>query len=46
MNIFILEQTKPKQLAIELNQAIAQQNLTKLARENAVVVAGDTLACI
>ena len=46
MNTFILEKTKPKEVKIEVNNALAQQNVTKKARENAVVVAGETLAAI
>ena len=44
--MFILEKTKPKDVKVEVNNALAQQNVTKAARENAVVVAGDTLASI
>ena len=46
MNTFILEKIKPKDVKIEVNNALAQQNVTKKARENAVVVAGETLAAI
>jgi len=46
MNMFILSELRPKKIRIELNQALAQQNITKKARDNAVVVAGDTLAAI
>ena len=46
MNLFKLEKTKPKSVKIEVNNALAQQNVTKKARENGVVVAGDTLATI
>ena len=46
MNTFILEQTKPKKVKIELQNSLAQQNITKKARDNAVVVAGDTLTQI
>ena len=44
--MFVLEKTKPKDVKVEVNNALAQQNVTKAARENAVVVAGDTLASI
>ena len=43
MNIFILKETKPKRVRIEIVKLLANQNITKRARENAVVVAGDTL---
>ena len=46
MNMFVLEKVKPKEVKVEVNNALAQQNVTKAARENAVVVAGDTLSCI
>lgn len=46
MNIFILKETKPKRLRIEIVNLLAQQNITKRARENAVIVAGDTLTVI
>ena len=46
MNTFILEKIKPKEVKIEVNNALAQQNVTKKARENAVVVAGETLSAI
>lgn len=46
MNIFILKETKPKRIRIEIVNLLAQQNITKRARENAVIVAGDTLTMI
>jgi phospholipid-transporting ATPase len=46
MNIFILKETKPKRVRIEIVKLLANQNITKRARENAVVVAGDTLLVI
>ena len=46
MNIFILKETKPKRLRIEIVNLLAQQNITKRARQNAVIVAGDTLLII
>ena len=46
MNMFILEQTKPKKVRNELANALAQQKITKKARPNAVIIAGDTLTTI
>lgn len=46
MNMFVLQETKPKRVRIEINNSLASQNVTKKARENAVVVAGDTLSTI
>ena len=46
MNLFILQKVKPKDVKEEVNKAICDQNITKNARSNAVVVAGDTLATI
>ncbi len=46
MNMFVLEETKPRRVRIEINNAIAQQKVTKKARDNAVIVAGDTLTTI
>ena len=46
MNMFVLQETKPKRVRIEINNSLASQNVTKKARENAVVVAGDTLLTI
>ena len=46
MNIFTLQKVKPKSVKIEVNNALVQQNISKKARENGVVVAGDTLAII
>lgn len=46
MNMFILKEQKPKRLRIELVNLLAQQNITKRGRENAVIVAGDTLLVI
>jgi magnesium-transporting ATPase (P-type) len=46
MNMFILKETKPKKVRVELVNALGQQNVTKRARENAVIVAGDTLTII
>ena len=46
MNLFTLQKVKPSQVKEEVNKAICDQNITKDARANAVVVAGDTLATI
>jgi len=46
MNMFVLQEVKPKRVRIEINNALAQQNITKKARDNAVVVAGETLSTI
>lgn len=46
MNTFVLKETQPKRIRIEITEALGNQNLTKQARDNAVVVAGDTLAVI
>lgn len=44
--MFILEETNPKKVRIEITEAKGNQNLTKQARDNAVIVAGDTLTAI
>jgi len=46
MNMFVLTETNPKRVRIEMVEALGNQNLTKEARDNAVVVAGETLAVI
>ena len=46
MNIFLLKETRLKRLRIEIVNLQAQQNVTKKARNNAVVVSGDTLLII
>lgn len=46
MNMFVLSETTPKRIRIEIMEAIGNQNLTKNARDNAVIIAGDTLAII
>lgn len=46
MNMFVLEETNPKKVRIEITEAKGNQNLTKQARDNAVIVAGDTLTAI
>ena len=46
MNMFVLQEIKPKRVRIEINSSLASQNVTKKARDNAVVVAGETLSTI
>jgi phospholipid-transporting ATPase len=46
MNMFIIKETEPKRIRIELVNLLAQQNITRRARENAVIVAGDSLLVI
>ena len=46
MNIFIVNEVKPKKIRSELANLLSQQNVTKQGRENAVVVSGDTLTSI
>ena len=46
MNMFVLTETKPIKTRVELVEAKGNQSLTKQARDNAVVVAGDTLTTI
>ena len=46
MNMFILQELKPKKVRIEIVEALGNQTLTKQARDNAVIVAGETLATI
>ena len=46
MNLFILTETKPKKIKVELARFKANQNLTLKARQNGVVVPGDTLTII
>ena len=46
MNMFVLQEHKPKRVRVEMSNAFAQQRITKQARENAVVVAGETLSTI
>ena len=44
--MFILTETNPKKVRIEIVEALGNQMLTKQARDNAVIVAGETLATI
>jgi len=46
MNMFVLTETQPKRVRIEMVEARGNQSLTKQARDNAVVVAGETLSTI
>ena len=46
MNMFVLEETSPQKCRIEIIEALGQQKVTKQARDNAVIVAGDTLSTI
>ena len=44
--MFVLQETQPIKVRVEMQEAIGNQNLTKQVRQNAVVVAGETLATI
>ena len=46
MNMFVLQELKPKRVRIEIVEALGNQSLTKQARDNAVIVAGETLLTI
>ena len=46
MNMFVLQELKPKRVRIEIVEALGNQSLTKQARDNAVIVAGETLHTI
>ena len=46
MNMFILSELESKKVQVEITEALANQRLTKQARDNAVIVAGETLAVI
>lgn len=46
MNMFVLQELKPKKVRIEIVEALGNQSLTKQARDNAVIIAGETLAVI
>ena len=46
MNMFVLQELKPKRVRIEIVEALGNQSLTKQARDNAVIVAGETLQTI
>ena len=44
--MFLLTETQPKRVRIEIVEALGNQSLTKQARDNAVIVAGETLGTI
>ena len=44
--MFVLQEIKPKRVRIEIVEALGNQSLTKQARDNAVIVAGETLSTI
>ena len=46
MNMFVLQEITPKKVRVELTTCAGNQKMTKQARDNAVVVAGETLATI
>ena len=46
MNMFILSELESKKVQVEITEALANQRLTKQARDNTVIVAGETLAVI
>ena len=46
MNMFILQELESKKVQVEITEALANQRLTKQARDNAVIVAGETLSVI
>jgi len=46
MNLFVLTETDPKRVRIEMVETHGNQDLTKQVRDNAIVVAGETLATI
>lgn len=46
MNMFIIQEKKPKRLRIEIADFTAKQKITYQARPNAVIIAGESLAAI
>jgi len=46
MNMFLIQELKPKKIFYELNKAIADQRVTMKQRRNSVIVAGETLQII
>ena len=44
--MFVLQEVKPRKVRVEITEALGNQTLTKEVRDNAVIVAGDTLAII
>ena len=46
MNMFILQEIKPKKVRLEIQEALGNQSLSKQVRDNAVIIAGESLATI
>ena len=46
MNMFLLTELDPKKVRVELTKAQGNQSLSTQVRDNAVIVAGETLAAI
>ena len=46
MNTFVLQSLKPEEIREEIETAFKNQAVTKKVRDNAVVVAGETLSLI
>jgi magnesium-transporting ATPase (P-type) len=46
MNMFIIQEKKPKRIRIELADFTSKQKVTFQARPNAVIIAGESLAAI
>ena len=46
MNMFVLQETNPMKTRIEIVEALGNQRVTMQARDNAIVVAGETLSTI
>lgn len=44
--MFLLQKLEPKDVRIEIVEALGNQLLTKSARDNAVIIAGETLSVI
>lgn len=44
--MFIIEKKKPREIREEVNKALGDQNISKAARDNAIIVAGETLTQI
>ena len=44
MNMFIIKETRPKKIRLELADCLSKQKVSYKARLNAVIVAGDTLS--
>jgi len=43
MNMFIIKETRPKKIRLELADCLSKQKVSYKARLNSVIVAGDTL---